>query len=72
MFIKQAFEGEYPKLLRLYNDLWKRLEQFNVVSMATLSPETQGIPQSPVVDIFVELKIDEDYRWEISDCTFII
>lgn len=27
-FIKQAFDGEYPKLLRLYNDLWKRLQQF--------------------------------------------
>ncbi|XP_005076292.1 conserved oligomeric Golgi complex subunit 5 [Mesocricetus auratus] len=28
MFLKQAFEGEYPKLLRLYNDLWKRLQQY--------------------------------------------
>ncbi|CAH1787402.1 unnamed protein product, partial [Owenia fusiformis] len=28
-FIKQAFEGEYPKLLRLYNELWKRLEPFS-------------------------------------------
>ncbi|XP_060069562.1 conserved oligomeric Golgi complex subunit 5-like isoform X3 [Ylistrum balloti] len=28
MFLKQAFEGEYPKLLRLYNDLWRRLQQF--------------------------------------------
>ena len=28
-FLKQAFEGEYPKLLRLYNDLWKRLQQFS-------------------------------------------
>ncbi|GAB6031768.1 Conserved oligomeric Golgi complex subunit [Chamberlinius hualienensis] len=27
-FIKQAFEGEYPKLLRLISDLWKRLDQF--------------------------------------------
>lgn len=29
MFLKQAFEGEYPKLLRLYNDLWKRLQQYS-------------------------------------------
>ncbi|KAG1656205.1 Conserved oligomeric Golgi complex subunit 5 [Nymphon striatum] len=29
-FVKQAFEGEYPKLLRLYSDLWKRLEQLNL------------------------------------------
>ena len=28
-FLKQAFEGEYPKLLRVYNDLWSRLEQFS-------------------------------------------
>ena len=25
--MKQAFEGEYPKLLRLFNDLWRRLQQ---------------------------------------------
>ena len=24
-FLKQALEGEYPKLLRLFNDLWRRL-----------------------------------------------
>ena len=28
-FLKQAFEGEYPKLLRLYNDLWRRIQQFS-------------------------------------------
>ncbi len=26
-FLKQALEGEYPKLLRLFNDLWSRLHQ---------------------------------------------
>ncbi|CAN8026225.1 unnamed protein product [Ixodes persulcatus] len=26
-FLRQAFEGEYPKLLSLFNDLWRRLEQ---------------------------------------------
>ncbi|WAR25753.1 COG5-like protein, partial [Mya arenaria] len=36
-FLKQAFEGEYPKLLRLYNDLWKRLQQFS------LSVETDSL-----------------------------
>ncbi|XP_070557668.1 conserved oligomeric Golgi complex subunit 5-like [Ptychodera flava] len=29
MFVRQAFEGEYPKLLRLYNELWKRLQQYS-------------------------------------------
>ena len=25
--LKQTFEGEYPKLLRLFNDLWRRIQQ---------------------------------------------
>ncbi|XP_052041942.1 conserved oligomeric Golgi complex subunit 5 [Apodemus sylvaticus] len=37
MFLKQAFEGEYPKLLRLYNDLWKRLQQFGQNTQGTFS-----------------------------------
>uniref|UniRef100_A0A3Q2D939 Conserved oligomeric Golgi complex subunit 5 n=1 Tax=Cyprinodon variegatus TaxID=28743 RepID=A0A3Q2D939_CYPVA len=28
-FLKQAFEGEFPKLLRLYNELWRRLQQYS-------------------------------------------
>jgi len=39
-FLKQAFEGEYPKLLRLYNDLWRRLQQFSDSMMA----ESQELP----------------------------
>ncbi|XP_033647188.1 conserved oligomeric Golgi complex subunit 5-like [Asterias rubens] len=31
-FIRQAFEGEYPKLLRLFNELWKRLQQFSLTA----------------------------------------
>ena len=27
-YLKQAFEGEYPKMLRLFNDLWRRLQPF--------------------------------------------
>ncbi|KAM9309847.1 LOW QUALITY PROTEIN: conserved oligomeric Golgi complex subunit 5 [Pholidichthys leucotaenia] len=37
-FLKQAFEGEYPKLLRLYNELWRRLQQY--------SASLQGAPSS--------------------------
>ncbi|XP_046839867.1 conserved oligomeric Golgi complex subunit 5-like [Xenia sp. Carnegie-2017] len=33
-FLKQAFEGEYPKLLRLYNELWARLRQFHLTNSA--------------------------------------
>ncbi|XP_076023606.1 conserved oligomeric Golgi complex subunit 5 [Genypterus blacodes] len=28
-YLKQALEGEYPKLLRLYNELWRRLQQYS-------------------------------------------
>ncbi|XP_037078671.1 conserved oligomeric Golgi complex subunit 5-like, partial [Pollicipes pollicipes] len=38
-FIKQAFEGEYPKLVRLNYDLWTRLQQF------ATPPATDGQPQ---------------------------
>ncbi|PIK54910.1 putative conserved oligomeric Golgi complex subunit 5 [Apostichopus japonicus] len=40
-FIKQAFEGEYPKLLRSFNELWKRLEQFTV-GMTSKPEQIQG------------------------------
>lgn len=36
-FLKQAFEGEYPKLLRLYNDLWRRLQQYNASLQGVLT-----------------------------------
>jgi hypothetical protein len=36
-FLKQAFEGEYPKLLRLYCDLWRRLQQFSLTMSVTAS-----------------------------------
>ncbi len=39
-FIKQAFEGEYPKLLRLYNDLWRRMQQFTGNMNSTSVPST--------------------------------
>ncbi|XP_006515147.1 conserved oligomeric Golgi complex subunit 5 isoform X2 [Mus musculus] len=53
MFLKQAFEGEYPKLLRLYNDLWKRLQQSSQNTQGTFSPS--GTP-----DLCVDLPHMED------------
>lgn len=53
MFLKQAFEGEYPKLLRLYNDLWKRLQQ--------CSQNGQGhFSTSGTADLYVDLPQMED------------
>ncbi|CAO2586083.1 Conserved oligomeric Golgi complex subunit 5, partial [Lemmus lemmus] len=58
MFLKQAFEGEYPKLLRLYNDLWKRLQQY--------SQNTQGnFSTSGTADLFVDLPHMEDDRQDL-------
>lgn len=54
MFLKQAFEGEYPKLLRLYNDLWKRLQQYSQNIQRNFN--TSGSP-----DLFTELQqMEED------------
>ena len=50
-FLKQAFEGEYPKLLRLYNDLWKRLQQFSLGTDINLSVSAADTAlQSEVLD----------------------
>ncbi|KAL2777524.1 conserved oligomeric Golgi complex subunit 5 isoform 5 [Daubentonia madagascariensis] len=58
MFLKQAFEGEYPKLLRLYNDLWKRLQQY--------SQNIQGnCNASGTTDLFIDLQHMEDDTQDI-------
>lgn len=36
-FLKQAFDGEYPKLLRLYNELWRRLQQYSTSLQGALT-----------------------------------
>ncbi|XP_032498551.1 conserved oligomeric Golgi complex subunit 5 isoform X1 [Phocoena sinus] len=67
MFLKQAFEGEYPKLLRLYNDLWKRLQQysrsiqgnFNSSGTADLYADLQHM-EDDTQDIFIPKKPDYD------------
>ncbi|XP_074644447.1 conserved oligomeric Golgi complex subunit 5-like [Tubulanus polymorphus] len=55
-FIKQAFEGEYPKLLRLYNDLWKRIQQFSnsmsVHQEVVLHDEPTSVSASEIADEF--------------------
>ncbi|KAM7439206.1 Conserved oligomeric Golgi complex subunit [Porites harrisoni] len=49
-FLKQAFEGEYPKLLRLYNDLWTRLQQYSSASNST--SVSLGIQLEPSFGLF--------------------
>ncbi|KAG8142637.1 hypothetical protein E2320_005847 [Naja naja] len=67
MFLKQAFEGEYPKLLRLYNDFWKRLQQYsesiqrNVIANGSAEPLAE-LPQieDDTQDLFMQKKQDYD------------
>uniref|UniRef100_A0A8D0LD35 Component of oligomeric golgi complex 5 n=1 Tax=Sphenodon punctatus TaxID=8508 RepID=A0A8D0LD35_SPHPU len=74
MFLKQAFEGEYPKLLRLYNDLWKRLQQysqniqsnFNASGSTDLFAELQQM-EDDAQDIFMQKKQDYDPEKALKD-----
>ncbi|XP_038667266.1 conserved oligomeric Golgi complex subunit 5 isoform X2 [Scyliorhinus canicula] len=66
-FLKQAFEGEYPKLLRLYNDLWKRLQQYSqsIQGNITTSGNSDAPPELPPgeedpQDLFMLKKQDYD------------
>lgn len=64
-FLKQAFEGEYPKLLRLYNDLWKRLQQFSLtVDAGALSLAMESIPSGEAIeeDIFVQPTVKDSHN----------
>ncbi|PKU40664.1 conserved oligomeric golgi complex subunit 5 [Limosa lapponica baueri] len=74
MFLKQAFEGEYPKLLRLYNDLWKRLQQyseniqrnFNTSGTTDLFAELQQMEED-IQDIFMQKTQDYDPEKALKD-----
>ncbi|XP_077450408.1 conserved oligomeric Golgi complex subunit 5 [Stigmatopora argus] len=61
-FLKQAFEGEYPKLLRLYNELWRRLQQHSASLRSSLSNSggTDGAlePETDHPDLFSQSKAD--------------
>ncbi|XP_064633908.1 conserved oligomeric Golgi complex subunit 5-like [Lineus longissimus] len=53
-FLKQAFEGEYPKLLRLYNDLWRRLQQFSDYMNVTVTSSLPDVDLTVGMDLLVE------------------
>lgn len=62
-FVKQALEGEYPKLVRLYCELWGRLrataQQYNTV---TLQPDEAIVIEDP----FTPLTMSENLRGSLS------
>ncbi|XP_067860966.1 conserved oligomeric Golgi complex subunit 5 isoform X2 [Heptranchias perlo] len=73
-FLKQAFEGEYPKLLRLYNDLWKRLQQYSqsIQSSITTGGNSDLPPELPpreedMQDLFMLKKQDYDPEKALKD-----
>ncbi|XP_048410241.1 conserved oligomeric Golgi complex subunit 5 [Stegostoma tigrinum] len=73
-FLKQAFEGEYPKLLRLYNDLWKRLQQYSqsIQNSVTTGGNSDSPPELPAAeedtqDLFMLKKQDHDPEKALKD-----
>ncbi|XP_023694125.1 conserved oligomeric Golgi complex subunit 5 [Paramormyrops kingsleyae] len=73
-FLKQALEGEYPKLLRLYNELWKRLQQYSASIQGALTSgggldqpaELQVVDLEPQ-DVFMQAKKDYDPEKALKD-----
>uniref|UniRef100_A0A671T5M7 Conserved oligomeric Golgi complex subunit 5 n=1 Tax=Sinocyclocheilus anshuiensis TaxID=1608454 RepID=A0A671T5M7_9TELE len=72
-FLKQALEGEYPKLLRLYNELWKRLQQYSASIQGALVSSGAGLDvEMPVSehdteDLFTRTKPDYDPEKDLKD-----
>ncbi|KAG9490032.1 hypothetical protein GDO78_005767 [Eleutherodactylus coqui] len=73
-FLKQAFEGEYPKLLRLYNDLWRRLQQYsqNLQGSFTSNGNSDFVPEIQQIeddtkDVFMMKKLDHDPEKTLKD-----
>ncbi|KAM9407314.1 conserved oligomeric Golgi complex subunit 5 isoform 1-T1 [Salvelinus alpinus] len=73
-FLKQALEGEYPKLLRLYNDLWRRLQQYSssiqgVISSSAGLDTAMDLPTTEIdnQDLFTQTKHDYDPEKALKD-----
>ncbi|XP_030005483.1 conserved oligomeric Golgi complex subunit 5 [Sphaeramia orbicularis] len=72
-FLKQAFEGEYPKLLRLYNELWRRLQQYSsslqgaVVSSGGVDGSVDMSSETDGQDLFTHGKQDYNPEKALKD-----
>ncbi|XP_059360721.1 conserved oligomeric Golgi complex subunit 5-like [Carassius carassius] len=72
-FLKQALEGEYPKLLRLYNELWKRLQQYSASIQGALVSSGAGLDvelplsEHDTEDLFTRSKPDYDPEKDLKD-----
>uniref|UniRef100_A0A8D3DR69 Conserved oligomeric Golgi complex subunit 5 n=1 Tax=Scophthalmus maximus TaxID=52904 RepID=A0A8D3DR69_SCOMX len=72
-FLKQAFDGEYPKLLRLYNELWRRLQQYSA-SLGSLTSSGGMdtsldimVPETDTQDLFTHGKQDYSPEKALKD-----
>uniref|UniRef100_A0A7N6FLN0 Conserved oligomeric Golgi complex subunit 5 n=1 Tax=Anabas testudineus TaxID=64144 RepID=A0A7N6FLN0_ANATE len=71
----QAFEGEYPKLLRLYNELWRRLQQYSASLQGALTsgggamdvPLDIGATETETQDLFMHGKQDYNPEKALKD-----
>uniref|UniRef100_A0A9J8A893 Conserved oligomeric Golgi complex subunit 5 n=1 Tax=Cyprinus carpio carpio TaxID=630221 RepID=A0A9J8A893_CYPCA len=69
----QALEGEYPKLLRLYNELWKRLQQYSASIQGALVSSGAGldvelpVSEHDAEDLFTRTKPDYDPEKDLKD-----
>nr|CAB3232560.1 conserved oligomeric Golgi complex subunit 5 [Phallusia mammillata] len=61
-FVKQAFEGEFPKLLRLYNDLWSKVESNKTIIQGQIESSPKTFSASPIS----RPPTDEDYNAEAA------
>ncbi|XP_031439133.1 conserved oligomeric Golgi complex subunit 5 [Clupea harengus] len=67
-FLKQALEGEYPKLLRLYNELWKRLQLYSASIQGGLDLPVELPPsETDSQDLFTQTKQDYDPEKALKD-----
>ncbi|KAJ0012378.1 hypothetical protein NQD34_016712 [Periophthalmus magnuspinnatus] len=72
-FLKQAFEGEYPKLLRLVNDLWRSLQQYNGSLQGVMQSGTEpgldlSSTESEGHDLFTYAQQDYNPERALKDC----
>ncbi|ESO02463.1 hypothetical protein HELRODRAFT_188714 [Helobdella robusta] len=69
-YLKQALEGEYPKLLRLFNDLWRRINSLggHVTFDSTLIGGSEILENGGVGENGKMADEDYDPEKELIDC----
>ncbi|CAL8324123.1 unnamed protein product [Lota lota] len=71
-FLKQAMEGEYPKLLRLYSELWRRLQRYSASLQGALGgggalDAGLDVSETERQDLFTQAKQDYNPEKALKD-----